>query len=46
MKPITQDKTTIKEPRTTAATPDVAAPQKATAQCCAKVSRVTMGCHN
>jgi hypothetical protein len=50
MKPITKPTKTPNPDagRTTTATtaPDPATPPKAQAQCCAKVSSVTMGCHN
>jgi len=46
MKPITKTKTQAPEAQKTAASTDQATPPKPPAQCCAKVSRATMGCHD
>jgi hypothetical protein len=53
MKPITQTKTTTKDTSKMAALPrdngEATAPVRAKApqaQCCAKTSKVTMGCHD
>lgn len=46
MKPITKTKTPAPDAQRTATTTAPTTQEKPQAQCCAKVSRATMGCHD